>query len=85
MKPAAMIEQRRADGSLRHLITLADLGPEEIEALLERAQHYVREVGDRPPASERLKGVTYRQSVQPSPRHARAYLSSWRAGGWGPK
>ncbi len=58
MKPAAMIEQRRADGSLRHLITLADLGPQEIEALLERAQYYVREVGDRPPASERLKGVT---------------------------
>ncbi|HEY5019378.1 MAG TPA: aspartate carbamoyltransferase catalytic subunit [Steroidobacteraceae bacterium] len=53
-----MIEQRRPDGSLRHLITLEDLGRQEVESLLERAQHYVREVGDRPPASERLKGVT---------------------------
>src|ERR1017187_5943633 len=58
MKPVAMIEQRRPDGSLRHLITLEDLGRQEIEALLERAQYYVREVGQRPPASERLKGVT---------------------------
>jgi aspartate carbamoyltransferase catalytic subunit len=58
MKPAAMIEQRRADGSLRHLITLEDLSRAEIESLLERAQHYVREVGDRPPGSNRLKGVS---------------------------
>jgi aspartate carbamoyltransferase catalytic subunit len=53
-----MIEQRRADGSLRHLITLEDLGQPEIEALLERAQYYVREIGLRPPLSERLRGVT---------------------------
>jgi aspartate carbamoyltransferase catalytic subunit len=58
MKPVAMIEQRRPDGSLRHLITLEDLGRAEIEALLQRAQHYVREVGQRPPGSERLRGVT---------------------------
>ena len=58
MKPEAKIEQRRADGSLRHLITLEDLTRPEIEALLARAQHYVREIGDRPAASERLKGVT---------------------------
>jgi len=58
MKPEARIEQRRPDGSLRHLITLEDLTRQEIEALLARAQHYVREIGDRPAASERLKGVT---------------------------
>ena len=58
IKPAAMIEQRRPDGSLRHLITLEDLGRQQIEALLERAQYYVREVGERPPGSQRLKGVT---------------------------
>ena len=57
-KPAAMIEQRRPDGSLRHLITLEDLTATEIESLLERAQRYVRPVGDRPPCSERLRGVT---------------------------
>ncbi len=58
MKPAAMIEQRRPDGSLRHLITLENLERKEIEALLERAQYYVRPVGQRPPRSERLKGIT---------------------------
>jgi aspartate carbamoyltransferase catalytic subunit len=58
MKPEPKIEQRRPDGSLRHLITLEDLSRAEIEALLVRAQHYVREIGERPPASERLKGVT---------------------------
>jgi aspartate carbamoyltransferase catalytic subunit len=58
MIPAAMIEQRRPDGSLRHLITLENLHRNEIEALLERAQYYVREVGRRPPRSERLRGVT---------------------------
>ena len=58
MKPGAVIEQRRPDGSLRHLITLEDLARSEIETLLERAQYYVREVGQRPPASERLRGVT---------------------------
>jgi aspartate carbamoyltransferase catalytic subunit len=53
-----MIEQRRPDGSLRHLITLEDLGQPEIESLLERAQYYVREDGQRPPHSERLRGIT---------------------------
>jgi aspartate carbamoyltransferase catalytic subunit len=53
-----MIEQRRPDGSLRHLITLEDLGREEIEALLERAQHYARGLGQAPPGSARLRGVT---------------------------
>src|SRR6202167_851023 len=58
MKPGAMIEQRRADGSLRHLITLEGLGRSEIEALLARAQYYVSQVGARAPHSERLRGVT---------------------------
>ena len=58
MKPGAMIEQRRADGSLRHLITLEGLGRSEIEALLARGQYYVSQVGARAPHSERLRGVT---------------------------
>jgi aspartate carbamoyltransferase catalytic subunit len=58
MKPGAMIEQRRADGSLRHLITLEGLGRSEIEALLARGQYYVSQVGARPPHSQRLRGVT---------------------------
>ena len=58
MKPGARIEQRRPDGSLRHLITLEDLGRSEIESLLERAQSYVGTIGHRPPSSRRLEGVT---------------------------
>jgi aspartate carbamoyltransferase catalytic subunit len=58
MTAGPRIEQRRPDGSLRHLITLEDLGQPEIEALLERAQYHVREVGQRAPQSERLRGVT---------------------------
>jgi aspartate carbamoyltransferase catalytic subunit len=53
-----MIEQRRADGSLRHLITLDGLRREEIEALLQRSQHYARSIGERPPLSRSLQGVT---------------------------
>jgi hypothetical protein len=37
-----MIEQRRADGSLRHLITLDSLRRDEIESLLLRSQHFAR-------------------------------------------
>ncbi len=58
MNPGALIEQRRPDGSLRHLITLEGLTRAEIEALLERAQSYASAVGSRPPRSERLRGVT---------------------------
>ena len=58
MKPGAGIEQRRQDGSLRHLITLEGLDRAQIESLLERAQFYVGTVGQRPPHSQRLQGVT---------------------------
>ncbi|MFI4869455.1 MAG: aspartate carbamoyltransferase catalytic subunit [Steroidobacterales bacterium] len=53
-----MIEQRRADGSLRHLITLEDLRRDEIESLLQRSQHFARAVGERPPTGRTLQGVT---------------------------
>jgi aspartate carbamoyltransferase catalytic subunit len=51
-------EQLRADGSLRHLLTLDGLPLPIIERLLERAQHFVREIGMRPARSETLAGVT---------------------------
>ncbi|MGH8205442.1 MAG: aspartate carbamoyltransferase catalytic subunit [Steroidobacteraceae bacterium] len=51
------MEQHRSDGSLRHLITLEGLRREEIEALLQRAQHYVRAPGRRPLRSRALAGV----------------------------
>ena len=53
-----MIEQRRADGSLRHLITLEDLRRDEIESLLQRSQHFARAIGERPPTGKTLRGVT---------------------------
>jgi aspartate carbamoyltransferase catalytic subunit len=53
-----MIEQRRADGSLRHLITLETLRRDEIESLLQRSQHFARAIGERPPTGNSLRGVT---------------------------
>ncbi len=51
-------QQRRADGSLRHLLTLEGLSRDEIESLLERAQHHVRRLGEPAPRSTALAGVT---------------------------
>ena len=51
-----MTEQKRPDGSLRHLITLESLSRPEIEALLDRSQHFVCEVGEQPRSNRRLAG-----------------------------
>jgi aspartate carbamoyltransferase catalytic subunit len=53
-----MIDQRRADGSLRHLITLQDLRRDEVDALLQRSAHFARRLGARPPTAKTLQGVT---------------------------
>ena len=53
-----MSGQFRADGSLRHLLTLEDLPRPLIERLLERAERFVRPLGARPPASRVLEGCT---------------------------
>src|ERR1700687_1239750 len=53
-----MIEQRRADGSLRHLITLESLRRDELDALLQRSHHFARGIGERPPTGNTLQGVT---------------------------
>lgn len=50
--------QRRPDGSLRHLITLANLSRTEIETLLDHAGRYARPLGAAPPRSQSLAGVT---------------------------
>ena len=50
--------QLRADGSLRHLLTLETLPREIIEHLLEEAQRFVRPLGQPPPVSTQLAGVT---------------------------
>ncbi len=53
-----MIDQRRGDGSLRHLITLEGIRRDEVEAILTRAARYARRTGDRPPRDTTLHGVT---------------------------
>src|SRR4030081_4420 len=52
------IDQRRADGTLRHLLTLEHLSRSEIERLLNKAQTFVRPIGSPPPTSNTLAGVT---------------------------
>ncbi len=53
-----MTEQLRSDGSLRHLLTLETLSRSQIERLLERSQSFVRPLGERPPRSDLLAGMT---------------------------
>jgi len=52
------IDQRRDDGSLRHLLSLEHLSRAEVERLLNKAQTFVRPLGSLPPASNTLAGVT---------------------------
>jgi len=52
------IDQRRDDGSLRHLLSLEHLSRAEVERLLNKAQTFVRPLGSPPPASNTLAGVT---------------------------
>jgi len=53
-----MTDQLRADGSLRHLLTLEDLPRSHLERLLERSQRNVRALGERPAMSRALEGYT---------------------------
>jgi aspartate carbamoyltransferase catalytic subunit len=53
-----MNSTRRADGSLRHLLTLDGLSRPEMESLLERAQFYVCAPGEPAPRSQALAGIT---------------------------
>ncbi len=58
MTDATPVTQHRADGTLRHLLTLEPLSRDSIDKLLERAQSYVRPLGSPPPLSTALAGVT---------------------------
>jgi aspartate carbamoyltransferase catalytic subunit len=53
-----MTDQLRADGSLRHLLTLETLTKGQIERLLHRAQSFVRPLGAKPAMSQALAGTT---------------------------
>ncbi len=50
--------QLRDNGHLRHLLTLAGLDRRVLDHLLERSQSYVRPLGEPPPASRDLAGIT---------------------------
>lgn len=56
--PAQRTEQLRADGSLRHLLTLDGLSRGMVESLLERAAYYSRPMGVPAARSTALKGTT---------------------------
>ena len=53
-----MIEQTRPNGTLRHLLTLEGLTKAQIEALLTRAQTFVKPVGVAPVRKRSLDGIT---------------------------
>jgi aspartate carbamoyltransferase catalytic subunit len=53
-----MTAQTRPNGTLRHLLTLDGMSRPMMEALLERAQRFVRPIGDPPVHSKALEGVT---------------------------
>jgi aspartate carbamoyltransferase catalytic subunit len=50
--------QLRDNGHLRHLLTLAGLDRGVLNHLLERSQSFVRPLGEPPPASSDLAGIT---------------------------
>ena len=54
----AITQQLRDNGHLRHLLTLAGLDRTVMDHLLERSQSYVRALGEPPPASSDLAGIT---------------------------
>src|SRR5687767_3438227 len=53
-----MTEQTRANGSLRHLLTLEGLTKAQLESLLTRAQKFVKPVGELPVQTRSLDGIT---------------------------
>jgi len=53
-----MTQQTRANGSLRHLLTLEGMSRAQIEALLTRAQKFVKPIGTAPVHNQSLAGVT---------------------------
>jgi aspartate carbamoyltransferase catalytic subunit len=53
-----MTEQLRANGSLRHLLTLEGLPRGQIETLLTRAQKFAKPVGAPPVHNKSLAGIT---------------------------
>jgi len=56
--PISPVSQLRADGTLRHLLTLEPLPRSVIENLLERAQGFVRPVGEHTRLAPVLAGYT---------------------------
>ena len=63
------IDQRRADGSLRHLLHLDSLSRAELERLLNKAQSFVRPLGSPPPTSNtgRFRWLCALPSLMPPP------------------
>ncbi|MET0496754.1 MAG: aspartate carbamoyltransferase catalytic subunit [Steroidobacteraceae bacterium] len=75
--------QRDSDGRLQHLITLEGLSREELTALLDLAQFYVRAPGDLPARDQSLAGHTVANLFfEPSTRTRVSFeLAARRLGG----
>jgi aspartate carbamoyltransferase catalytic subunit len=53
-----MTQQTRPNGTLRHLLTLEGMSKQQIEALLDRAQKFVKPAGEPPAHKRTLTGIT---------------------------
>jgi aspartate carbamoyltransferase catalytic subunit len=53
-----MTNQLRSNGTLQHLLTLEGLTKAQIEALLTRAQKFVKPIGEMPVQKQSLAGIT---------------------------
>lgn len=75
--------QHDASGRLRHLTTLEGLAGDEIRAILDRAQHFLRASGQPPARSRALEGVTVANMfTEPSTRTRASFeLATRRLGG----
>ena len=52
------VQQINDKGQLRHLLSLADLGREQIQMIIDRAETYLTPVGTPPPRDDILRGQT---------------------------
>ncbi|HYJ42651.1 MAG TPA: aspartate carbamoyltransferase catalytic subunit, partial [Steroidobacteraceae bacterium] len=53
-----MTQQNRPNGTLRHLLTLEGMSRQQMEALLTRAQKFVKPAGEPPAHKRTLAGIT---------------------------
>ena len=73
-----MTEQTRPNGTLRHLLTLEGLTKTQIEALLSRAQKFVKPIGEPPVQKKSLAGITVANLFTEPSTRTRTPTTAWR-------